>query len=136
MRLGILPIIGIGALILGALRQSARKAIDQITVTITGIIGGLPPKIKIRLFNPTSLEVEITYIKIQILYKGQEIATLSNLSTRIIQPGNNDLTFELRPSLGAIGLLAVKKGAPKTISINWQVGTRFYEITGEKQTTL
>lgn len=136
MRLGILPIIGIGALILGALKQSANKAIDQITVTITGIIGGLPPKIKIRLFNPTNLEVEITYIKIQILYKGQEIATLSNLATRIIQPGNNDLTFELRPSLGAIGLLAVKKDAPKTISINWQVGTRFYEITGEKQTTL
>lgn len=136
MQLGLLPIIGIGALILGALKQSAKKAIDQISVTIAGIIPGLPPKIKINLFNPTGIKAEITYVKIQIAYKGQEIATLSNLETRYINPGDNKITFELKPSLGAIGLLNVPKGTKRTISITWQVGTKLYEVKGEKSTTL
>lgn len=136
MRIGILPLIGIGALIFGALRQSARKAIDQISVSITGIVPGLPPKIKFNLFNPTSIKAEVTYIKIQILYKNQEVATLSNLETRYIAPGDNKLTLELKPSLGAIGLLSVPKSTKRTITIKWQVGTRFYEVTGEKSSTI
>jgi hypothetical protein len=134
--MNILPLIGIGALIYAATRQYTRKAVEKISVTFKKVIPGLPPKIVLDFFNPTQLKVEVTFIRVSISYKGVEVATLSDLNTRIINPGSNEIRLTLKPSIQAIGLLNVTKGTPRTIGITWEVGTKLYSITGEKQTTL
>lgn len=135
MRIGILPAVAIGALIFAALKQGTKKAIEQISVTFEGIKPGWPPLIKLNLFNPTSLKVEITYIKISVLYKEIEVATLSTFETRVLNPGNNKIQLELKPSLQALSLINAPAG-PKTIRVTWDIGTKLYSITGEKSTTL
>jgi len=136
MKISLLPALGIGALIFAALRQGTKKAIEKISVTFEGIKVGLPPKIKIGIFNPTSLKVEITFIKISVFYKETEVATLSNFDTRLINPGQNSLQLDLKPSLSAIGLLNKTKGTPRVIRVTWEVGTKLYSVTGEKSATL
>jgi len=131
-----LPLVAIGALIYAATRQGVKKAIEKISVSFKKIKPGLPPKIVLEFFNPSPLKVEVTFIKVTILYKGVEVATLSDLNTRIINPGSNDIELTLRPSIQALSLLNVTKGTPRTIGITWEVGTKLYSITGEKQTTL
>jgi len=136
MRLGLLPILGIGALIIGFLRNYTKKAISQITVEFRGIDFKLPPVIKFNLFNPTPLKVEITYIKVQVRYKGIQVATLNNLDTRIIQPGDNVINLTLMPSADALELIRAPKGTPRTIGITYQVGTKLYEVSGAQQATI
>lgn len=136
MKLGLLPILGIGAVALMALKQRTKKAINQLQVQIDGIQLGLPPKIRINLINPTALQIEVTYVRIQVKYKGVEIAKLSNLETRRINPGKNQITLDLMPSISAIALLTKPSGEKRSIGISYQVGTRLYEVTGEKETTI
>jgi hypothetical protein len=131
-----LPLIAIGALIYAATRQGVKKAIEKISVSLKQIKPGLPPKIVLEFLNPTPLKVEITFIKISVTYKGVEVATLSDTNTRVINPGSNDIELTLRPSIQAISLLNVTKGTPRTIGVTWEIGTKLYSITGEKQTTL
>lgn len=135
MRIGILPAVAIGALIFAALKQGTKKAIEQIAVTFEGIKPGWPPKIKLGIFNPTQLKIEITFIKISVFYKEIEVATLSSFQTRIMNPGNNRLDLDLKPSLSAIALINAPKG-PKVIRVTWEIGTKLYSVTGEKSTTL
>jgi len=134
--MNLLPLIGIGALIYAATRQATKKAIEKISVSFKKIVPGLPPKIVLEFFNPSPLKVEVTFIKITITYKGVEVATLSDLNTRIINPGSNDITLTLRPSIQALSLLNVPKGTARTLGITWEVGTKLYSITGEKQATI
>jgi LEA14-like dessication related protein len=136
MQIGILPIIGIGALIVAALRQYTRKAVDQISVEFRGVNFKLPPVVRLNVFNPTPLKVEVTYIKIQIRYKGVTIADLNNFDTRIMQPGNNAINLSLRPSIEAIKLISMPKGSPRTFGVSYQIGTKLYQISGENQTTI
>lgn len=136
MRLGLLPLLGIGALIVGFLRNYTKKAIDQITVEFRGIELKFPPVIKFNLYNPTPLKVEITYIKVQVKYKGIEVATLNNPDTRIIQPGDNAINLTLMPSPSALDLFNAPKGTPRTIGITWQIGTKLYEVSGAQQATI
>ena len=131
-----LPLIAIGALVYAATRQGVKKAIEKISVSLKQIKPGLPPKIVLEFLNPTPLKVEITFIKISVTYKGVEVATLSDTNTRVINPGSNDIELTLRPSIQAISLLNVTKGTPRTIGVTWEIGTKLYSITGEKQTTL
>jgi hypothetical protein len=136
MQIPLLPALGIGALIFAALRQGTKKAIEKISVSFEGIVPGLPPKIKLNFFNPTALKVEVTFIKIVVFYKETEVATLSNFDTRVINPGSNKLTLELKPSLSALSLLNKPKGTARVIRVTWEIGTKLYSITGEKSTTL
>ena len=136
MRIGILPLIGIGALIVGFLRNYTQKAISQIAVQFRGIELKFPPVIKFNFFNPTPLKVEITYIKVQVKYKGIEVATLNNTETRIIQPGDNSISLTLMPSPSALDFITAPKGGLRTIGVTYQVGTKLYEVSGENQTTL
>ena len=135
MRIGILPAIGLGALLFAALRQQTKKAIEKISVGFDGIKAGWPPKIKLSLFNPTSLKVEIIFIRISIFYKEIEVARLSDTETRVIQPGANKLTLEIKPTLSALALINAPK-CPRIIRVTWEIGTKLYSITGEKSTTL
>jgi len=133
----VLPLIAIAALAFAATKQATKKAIEKISVTFKRIKLGLPPKIVLSVFNPTPLKVEITFIRIGISYRGTEVVNLSDLETRVMNPGENELTLTLRPSLEAISLIfRPQKGTPKTIRVNWEIGTKLYSITGEKQTTL
>jgi len=136
MRIGLLPALGIGALIIGFLRQYTKKALDQISVQFRGVDLKFPPVIKFNLFNPTPLKVEIIYIKVQIRYKGVEVANLNNLDTRVIQPGDNSISLTLMPSPNALDLFNVPKGTARTIGITYQVGTKLYEISGAEQATI
>jgi len=135
MRGAFLPLLGIGALIFAAMRQGTRKAVQQITVNFEGIRAGWPPKIKLSIFNPTQLRVEITFIRISVFYKQIEVATLSSFQTRIMNPGQNKLDLDLRPSVSAIALINAPKG-PKVIRVTWEIGTKLYSVTGEKSTSL
>jgi hypothetical protein len=136
MRVGILPLLGIGALIIGFLRNYTQKAISQIAVQFRGIELKFPPIIKFNFFNPTPLKVEITYIKVQVKYKGIEVATLNNTETRIIQPGDNSISLTLMPSPSALDFITAPKGGARTIGITYQVGTKLYEVSGANQATL
>lgn len=132
----LLPLIGIGALIYAATRQATKKAVEKISVSFKAIKPGLPPKIVLEFFNPTPFKIEVTFIKVSITYKGIEVATLSDLNTRIINPGSNDITLTLKPSIQALNLLNTTKGTPRTLGVTWEIGTKLYSITGEKQTTI
>ena len=132
-----LPLIAIAAIAFAATRQATKKAIEKISVTFKRIKLGLPPKIVLSVFNPTPLKVEITFIRIGISYRGTEVVNLSDLETRVMNPGENEITLTLRPSLEAISLIfRPQRGTPKTIRVTWEIGTKLYSITGEKQTTL
>ena len=135
MRTSFLPLLGIGALIFAAMRQGTKKAIEQIAVSFEGIKPGWPPKIKLSIFNPTQLKVEITFIKISVFYKEIEVATLSSFQNRVMNPGNNRLDLDLKPSLSAIALINAPKG-PKVVRVSWEIGTKLYSVTGEKSATL
>lgn len=135
MRPGFLPLLGIGALIFAALKQGTKKAVEQIKVSFDGIKKGWPPQIKLSIFNPTQLKLEITFIKISVFYKEIEVATLSSFETRIMQPGNNKLALDIKPSLSAIALINAPAG-PKIVRVTWEIGTKLYSVTGEKSATL
>jgi hypothetical protein len=64
------------------------------------------------------------------------VATFSKTESQIVLPGNNKITIELKPSLEALSLLKANPTAAKTITVTWEVGTNFYNIAGEKSTTL
>jgi hypothetical protein len=80
--------------------------------------------------------MEVTYITGDIRYKSVRVATFSKTETQIVLPGNNKIEITVKPSLEALALLKPNPTAPKTINITWEVGTAFYNITGEKSTTL
>jgi len=132
----ILPIIALGALAIAATKQSVKKAVEKISVSLKRIKIGFPPKLVLDVFNPSPLKVTITFINIRILYKGVEVVKLQDLETRVMNPGANEVTLTLRPSLEAIQLLFTPKGTTRTILVTWEIGTTLYSITGEKSTTL
>lgn len=136
MKNWILPAVAIGALLFMRTKQSVKKAIEKVSVTLDKIKLGFPLKITLSIFNPTPVKTEITYISGEIKYKGNKVASFSKTESQILQPGTNKITIELRPSLEAIALLKPNPTAPKTITINWEVGTAFYNVSGEKSTTL
>ena len=136
MKNWILPAVAIGALLFMRTKQSVKKAIEKVSVSLDKIKLGFPLKITLNVFNPTPVKTEITYITGDIRYKGNKVANFSKTETQIVLPGNNKITIELRPSLEALALLKPNPTAPKTISITWELGTAFYNVTGEKSTTL
>jgi hypothetical protein len=136
MKNWILPAVAIGALLFMRTKQGVKKAIEKVSVSLDKIKLGFPLKITLNIFNPTDIKTEITYITGDIRYKGSKVASFSKTESQIVTPGNNKITIELKPSLEALTLLKPNPGAPKTISITWEVGTSFYNITGEKSTTL
>jgi len=136
MKNWVLPAIAIGALLFMKTKQGVKKAIEKVSVSLDKIKLGFPLKITLNIFNPTDIKTEITYITGDIRYKGSKVASFSKTESQIVTPGNNKITIELKPSLEALALLKPNPGTPKTISITWEVGTSFYNITGEKSTTL
>ena len=132
----ILPIIALGALAIAATKQQVKKAVEKISVDLKRIKIGLPPKLVLNVFNPAPIRVTITFINIRILYKGIEVVKLQDLETRVMNPGNNEITLTLKPSIEAIRLLFTPKGTARTILVTWEIGTNLYSITGEKQTTI
>ena len=132
----VLPFIAIAALAFAATKQATKKAIEKISVRFKKIIPELPPKIVLSVLNPTPLKVAITFIRIGVSYKDVEVVNLSDLETRVMNPGENEIVLTIRPSLSAISLLFTPKGTPRTIRISWEVATKFYSIKGEKQTTI
>jgi hypothetical protein len=136
MKNWILPAIAIGALLFMRTKQATKKAIEKISVSLDKIKLGFPLKITLNVFNPTDIKTEVTYITGSISYKGSKVASFSKTETQVVMPGNNKITIELKPSLEALSLLKASPGIPRTISVSWEVGTNFYNITGEKSTTL
>jgi long-subunit fatty acid transport protein len=132
----ILPAVAIGALLFMRSKQAVKKAVEKISVSLDKIKLGFPLKITLNIFNPTDLKTTITYITGDIRYKGNKVATYSKTESQVITPGNNKIEIELKPSLEALALLKKTPNAPKTISVTWEVGTNFYNISGEKSTTL
>jgi hypothetical protein len=132
----ILPTVAIGALLFMKSKQATKKALEKISVSLDKIKLGFPLKITLNVFNPTDIKTEVTYITGDIRYKGNKVATFSKTESQVMVPGNNKITIELKPSLEALALLKPSPGTPKTISVTWEVGTNFYNITGEKSTTL
>ena len=136
MKNWILPAVAIGALLFMRSKQAVKKAVEKISVSLDKIKLGFPLKITLNVFNPTDIKTEVTYISGSISYKGSKVATFSKTESQIVLPGNNKITIELKPSLEALSLLKANPGAAKTITVTWEVGTNFYNITGEKSTTL
>jgi hypothetical protein len=132
----ILPAVAIGALLFMRSKQAVKKAVEKVSVSLDKIKLGFPLKITLNIFNPTDLKTTITYITGDIRYKGNKVATYSKTESQVITPGNNKIEIELKPSLEALALLKKTPNAPKTISVTWEVGTNFYNISGEKSTTL
>jgi hypothetical protein len=136
MKNWLFPAVAIGALLFMRTKQATKKAIEKISVSLDKIKLGFPLKITLNIFNPTDIKTEVTYITGDIRYKGNKLATFSKTESQVIVPGNNKITVELKPSLEALALLKPSPGTPKIISVTWEVGTNFYNITGEKSTTL
>ena len=136
MKNWLLPAVAIGALLFMKTKQATKKAIEKISVSLDKIKLGFPLKITLNVFNPTDIKTEVTYITGSISYKGSKVASFSKTETQVVTPGNNKITIELKPSLEALSLLKASPGTPRTISVAWEVGTNFYNITGEKSTTL
>jgi len=136
MKNWLLPAVAIGALLFMRTKQATKKAIEKISVSLDKIKLGFPLKITLNIFNPTDIKTEVTYITGDIRYKGNKLATFSKTESQVIVPGNNKITVELKPSLEALALLKPSPGTPKIISVTWEVGTNYYNITGEKSTTL
>jgi hypothetical protein len=136
MKNWILPAVAIGALLFMRSKQAVKKAVEKISVSLDKIKLGFPLKITLNVFNPTDIKTEITYITGGISYKGSKVATFSKTESQIVLPGNNKITIELKPSLEALSLLKANPTAAKTITVTWEVGTNFYNIAGEKSTTL
>jgi hypothetical protein len=136
MKNWILPAVAIGALLFMRSKQSVKKAIERLSVTLDRVEPTFPLKITLKIFNPSNIKAELTYITGQIFYKGFEVATFSKTESQIMVPGNNKITLTIKPSLGALNLLIPHPKEPKTILIKWEVGTNYYNIPGEKSYTL
>jgi len=136
MKNWILPAVAIGALLFMRTKQGVKKAIERLSVSLDRVKPELPLKITLNVFNPTPVKMEVTYITGDIRYKGVRVATFSKTESQIVIPGNNKIEITVKPSLEALALLKPNPTAPKTITITWEVGTAFYNVTGEKSTTL
>jgi hypothetical protein len=133
----ILPLLAIGAFIFAVTKQETKKALEKVSVSFGKIKWGWPIKLTLKIENPTALKVEITFIRGSIKYKGTEVAKFRKTDSQIMNPGTNEVTLEISPSVEALALLKKsEKQAPRVISINWEVGTSLYSITGEKSTTI
>jgi len=136
MKNWILPAVAIGALLFMRSKQAVKKAVEKLSVSLDSVTPSFPLKITLKIFNPSDIKAEITYISGQVFYKGYEVATFSKTESQVMVPGNNKITLTIKPSLGALNLLVPHPKEPKTILIKWEVGTNFYNITGEKSYTL
>ena len=136
MKNWILPAVAIGTLLFMRSKQATKKAIERISVSLDKVVPSFPLKITLKIFNPTDIKTEITYISGSVTYKGFEVATFGKTESQVMVPGNNKITLEVKPSLGALNLLKPHPNEPRTISVKWEIGTNFYNITGEKNTTI
>ena len=130
------PLAIIGLMLYAATTQASKKAIEQISVNIKKFKLGFNPKVTLEVNNPSNRKIQVTFVKIAVFYKEKEVATISDYQTRILQPGPNDITLTIRPSLRALEIFTIPKGTPRTIKVTWEVATTIYSVKGEKQTTI
>ena len=134
----IIPAIGIGYLLLSAKKKQVEKRMEAVSVDFLGFGKDLPPKIKLRIFNPNNIAVSTQFINIQVFFKDTKLISIQDNTKRTINYGNNDIEFNIKLSAEIISLLFKPesyrkntKKSPRFLLITWQVGTSVGDITGE-----